>query len=375
MAHAYTPGLKVTERAVIRKQRRLPLAGEVLVEEGQPLRSSDVVARADLPGKVYPLNVGGQLNVLPEDLPHVMSKKEGDRVAKDEVIAETAGIFGLFKSRSKAPVAGFVESISRRTGQVMLREAPIPIEVDAYVDGRVVEVFPTEGVAVECEGVFVQGIFGLAGEVHGPIRMIAGPGERLNDSMITPELRGAIAVGGSLLGIDVYRAAVTAGLSAIVVGGMHYRDIKQILGYELGVAITGHEKLGTTVIVTEGFGEIAMARGTHTLLERHQGELAAANGATQIRAGVIRPEVIIPSLDRSAGASAEPDGPPEGIAVGSTIRVIRAPHFGRLATVVSLPVELREMESETMVRVLEARFDDGTEVVVPRSNVEMIERR
>ena len=31
MAHAYTPGLRVTRQAVIRKQRRLPLKGQVLV--------------------------------------------------------------------------------------------------------------------------------------------------------------------------------------------------------------------------------------------------------------------------------------------------------------------------------------------------------
>lgn len=371
MAHAYTPGLEVTPHAVIRKARRLPLSGEVTVTVGQTLSSRDVVARASLPGKVYPLNVGGQLNVLPEDLPSVMLKKEGDAVAKDEVIAQSAGIFGWFRSVSRAPVTGFVESISRRTGQVMLREAPIPIEVDAYVDGRVVELFPTEGALIECRGAFAQGIFGLSGEVHGPIRMIAAPGERLEARMFRPEFAGAIAVGGSLLGIAEYEAAREAGLAALVVGGMHYRDIRQILGYELGVAITGHEKLRTTVVVTEGFGEIAMAKGTHALLARLEGRLAAANGATQIRAGVIRPEVIVPDTD---GAGTAADAAPEEMVIteGSLIRVIRAPWFGRLATVVSLPVELQKMESETMVRVLRARFEDGTEAVLPRSNVERI---
>lgn len=372
MAHAYTPGLKVTEHAVIRKARRLPLSGDVMVAVGQTLTSRAVVARAELPGKVYPLNVGGQLNVLPEDLPSVMLKKEGDAVTKDEVIAQTAGIFGWFRSASRAPVTGFVESISKRTGQVMLREAPIPIEVDAYVDGTVVELFPTEGATIECHGAFAQGIFGLSGEVHGPIRILAKPDERLTTAMIRPELAGAIAVGGSLLGIAEYRAALEAGLAAIVVGGMHYRDIKEILGYELGVAITGHEKLGTTVVVTEGFGEIAMARGTHVLLGKLEGKQAAANGATQIRAGVIRPEVIVPA--DSPAARADADAGEMAITVGSLIRVIRAPWFGRLATVTTLPPELQRMESETMVRVLEARFEDGTTATLPRSNVERIEK-
>jgi hypothetical protein len=372
VAHAYTPGLKVTEHAVIRKQRRLPLAGEVMVTVGRTLGARDVVARAELPGKVYPINVGGQLNVLPEDLPSVMLKKEGDAVDKDEIIARTAGIFGWFRSTAKSPVRGFVESISRRTGQVMLREAPIPIEVDAYVEGTVVEIFPTEGATIECHGALAQGIFGLSGEVHGPVRMIAGPEERLTAAMIKPELKGAIAVGGSLLAIAEYRAALEAGVAALVVGGMHYRDIKEILGVELGVAITGHEKLGTTVVVTEGFGEIAMARGTHALLAKLEGKTAAANGATQIRAGVIRPEVVVPS--EPSAASKSPEVEEMSITTGSIVRVIRAPWFGRLATVVALPPELQKMESETMVRVLKARFEDGQEVTLPRSNVERIER-
>ena len=45
MAHAYTPGLKVTERAVIRKTRRLPILGEVMVENGQAVLPHTVVAR------------------------------------------------------------------------------------------------------------------------------------------------------------------------------------------------------------------------------------------------------------------------------------------------------------------------------------------
>jgi hypothetical protein len=36
-----------------------------------------------------------------------------------------------------APSAGTVESVSHVTGQVMFREPPVPIVIDAYVDGVV----------------------------------------------------------------------------------------------------------------------------------------------------------------------------------------------------------------------------------------------
>ena len=53
MGDAYTPGLTVTRSTVVRKTRRLPLAGEVLVKVGDRVAWSDVVARTQLPGKVH----------------------------------------------------------------------------------------------------------------------------------------------------------------------------------------------------------------------------------------------------------------------------------------------------------------------------------
>ena len=62
------------------------------------------------------------------------------------------------------------------------------------------------------------------------------------------------------------------------------------------------------------------------------------------------------------------------MAEGDALRVIRAPHFGRVARVRALIPELREVESGARVRVLEVEFEDGTPAVVPRANVELIER-
>ena len=56
------------------------------------------------------------------------------------------------------------------------------------------------------------------------------------------------------------------------------------------------------------------------------------------------------------------------------MRVIRDPDFGSLGQVIGLPNELQKMESETMVRVLSVKLDNGREVLLPRANVEMIER-
>lgn len=374
MAHSYTPGLKVTERTLVRKARRLPLKGTVTRQVGDKVLATDIVARTELPGKVYPINVAGILGVGPETLPSHMLKHQGERVEKDALSAQTPGILGFFKSEWHAPVTGTLESVSRVTGQVILQEDPIPVEVNAYINGEVIELLHDEGVVVEAEATFVQGIFGLGGEVYAPLRTVGrGPDDRLEPDRILPDMKGQILLGGAFCSLGAVRRAIELGVKGIITGGFHYADIKDLLGYEVGVAITGTEKLGLTLIVTEGFGAITMAKATYELLSKLEGRYAAINGATQIRAGVIRPEVIVTHdgpgiLDRAREQTLK------GTEPGDLIRVIRAPYFGRIGRVRSLPVELRKVASETHVRVMEVEFEDGSVVELPRANVEAIER-
>src|SRR5881628_2518418 len=167
MAHSYTPGLKVSAFTKLRRERKLPLPGEVLVSVGQRVTAETIVARTDLPGNVQTVNVANLLGVLPEDVEECLTKPPGSKVDKGEVFAESRSFFGLFRSKCHAPVRGTIESVSKVTGQVLLREEPIPVEVDAYVDGTIAEIHPKSGVTVETQGTFIQGIFGVGGRRAG----------------------------------------------------------------------------------------------------------------------------------------------------------------------------------------------------------------
>ncbi len=372
MAHAYTPGLRVTRQATVRKRRQLPLAGDVLVAQGETVRRDQVVARTDLPGNVTTLNLVNRLGVTPDELSAYMLKKEGDPVAAGEPIAQTRPFIKWFKTTVESPVSGTVESISPVTGQVMLREPPRPVQVRAYVDGAVVDVIPGEGVVIETRGAFLQGIFGIGGECWGDLHLaVSAPDEALSAEQIGPDCAGKIIVGGGLIVLEAVRQAQETGAVGVIGGGISDRDLRDLLGYDLGVAITGAEETGLTVIVTEGFGDIAMARKTFEILKDQNGKKASISGATQIRAGVMRPEIIIPNP--GGPAASETPEEQEGLTVGSLLRAIRAPYFGKIGRVSALPVELQKVESETRVRVLEVEFEDGARAVVPRANVELIE--
>lgn len=373
MAHAYTPGLKVLHETKINKERRLPLKGTVVVENGTTVQPDDIVAKTDLPGNVQMVNVANQLNIDADDVNDAMTVKVGSEVRKDDMIAETKGLFGMFKSNVTAPVDGTIEVISDTTGQVVIREAPIPVEIDAYMSGRIKEVIPEEGVVIESEGVFIQGIFGIGGESRGDLAVIVKDREEeITEELITSELAGKIVVGGSFISLKAYKKAIQMKVAGVVVGGFNYFDLEDILGYTLGVAITGSEDLATSLILTEGYGKIRMGSQTFDLLKEHHGKFTSVNGATQIRAGVIRPEIVIPLSGDELKGDHKDAYASEGIQAGSLVRVIRAPYFGRMGKVVDLPSELRKMESETMVRVAIIEID-GENIEIPRANLEMVE--
>ena len=172
MAHAYTPGLKVLDNTTVEKERRLPLKGEVLVEKGANVTPEKIIARTHLPGNVQMVNVANLLNVDAQDVPECMLVEIGKNIAEGDLLAETKGLFGLFKSEVKCPVNGVLESVSEVTGQIVIREAPIPVEVDAYMNGNVSDVMNKEGVVITSNAVFIQGIFGMGGENRGDLHVL-----------------------------------------------------------------------------------------------------------------------------------------------------------------------------------------------------------
>jgi hypothetical protein len=164
---------------------------------------------------------------------------------------------------------------------------------------------------------------------------------------------------------------LSAGTAGVVVGGIVDTELIEFVGHDIGVAITGHEDVPLALILTEGFGPIRMAQRTYNLLAELAGKKASINGATQIRAGVIRPEVVVPAEGEGAETGAEPAR--QMLEIGSDIRVIREPYFGVLGRVIALPPDPALIPSGSVARVLEAELEDGRRVTVPRANVEIVQ--
>lgn len=369
-AAAYTPGLKVKQQMTVRKTRQLPIDGDVLVNIGDTVNFNTIVSRGSVHGDPVSIDASTILGVEDEDLPLYIVKKIGDQIKKDEVVAQYIAYFGLVKNFVRSPIDGTFESVSDVTGNIVLRANPVAVEIDAYIPGKVVELLPRRGAVIETCAAYINGIFGIGGERHGKITIAAdSPDKILTPDIIASANKTDIVVGGSFAPTETIRKAIEVGVRGIVVGGVDQRDLVDILGQELGVAITGQEEIGVTLIITEGFGKMTMSQRTFNLLKEFNGYNASINGATQIRAGVLRPEIIIPQEP----VHVEEETSDKGLVPGTPVRIIRAPFFGKIGTIVSLPPELQEVQTRSKVRVAIVEIDKGERVMVPRANVEIIE--
>ena len=376
MAQAYTPALEVSQHTLVRKLRELPLPGSSLVKVGDRLQANTPVLETQLPGELDIVRVAQQLGFDPIDVLECLKVKVGDHVTEGQLICEVKSFFGLLSSKLQSPTTGEVEFFIDSNAHLGIRRPSIPLSVDAYIAGSVVEVDPEKSVTIESESALIQGIFGIGGEKQGEIFYLEDSANVVIEASDLKKhgsaLAGKVLIGGLQFSRGALAEAERLGVSAVVCGSIDSKGLADFLGFELGVSITGDEEVPFTLIITEGFGELAISSRVCKLAKRFHGQAASVNGATQVRAGALRPEIIIPLNDTQLQASAAKKIAARSLDLGTRIRIIRHPYFGAFGEVTELPHEPVQIPSGAWVRVLRAKLETGEEALVPRANVELV---
>lgn len=372
MTRSFAPGLAAHACTTVRKLRELPIQGKVLCKVGDEVTAEQVVAEAELQGEMRIVRASDELGLAPTELPRALKVKEGDSVSKDDMLAEISGLWGLFRQSVSSPLSGVIEFISTTTGHIGVRAPATKLELSAYISGRVVEVQEGRSALIESNGAYVQGIFGVGGERLGKLKILPiGQNETFEARHVPADAAGQILVGGKNVSYVAIKAAIKAHAVGIVTSSVDDGALRELLGYDIGVAITGDEQIPITLIITEGFGDLPLSNRVIDILKLHDGKVCSINGATQVRAGAIRPEIIIPLASPPAEISSHDEGD-GSLAVGRRIRCVRVPYFGELGTITELPTDPERIETGAWTRVLRATLDRGESVTVPRANVERI---
>ncbi len=364
----FVPSLKQASGVTLRIRRELPIPGEILVKEGQTVAPKDIVARAELAGEVLILRVAENLGIEPEAFIKGLKVKAGDKLSADDLICQHRGLFGLFNSKFSAPQQGTVDFISQSLGHIGFRLPSTLLEVNSYTGGKVVAIETNRAVEIETAATIIQGIFGVGGEKQGILNNLdVDPSKALSLSDLPAQLEGRIIVGGTLPDAAVLKALGEAKAAGLVVGGIDDVALADFLGFDLGLAITGNEKVPFPLIVTEGFGRLSISARVRDLLRPLQDQFACLNGTTQIRAGAIRPELIVPGAEQSGSAYRQIP-----FNKGSRVRLIRVPYFGMQGEIVDLPVQKQLLQNGVSAKVAAVKLDSGGVVTAPVANMEVL---
>jgi hypothetical protein len=120
-------------------------------------------------------------------------------------------------------------------------------------------------------------------------------------------------------------------------------------------------------MLTERFSPTMMRSSIWQEFSSLQGRYASMSGKTQIRAGLVRPEVVVceaewpkelPTSEVTSGA----------VQVGDLVRVLRSPYLDRIGRVMALPKERQVIATGSSVRVAEVLIDEEL-VTLPVANL------
>lgn len=395
----YMPGtMRRFQAAAPLKVSGKALRKQMLLQEGDPVNAGDAVAagyhfgerrvvtspyqgfiglvsrglgniyiREPIPvgsGEPQVLDVAAKLGIRPFLVGDCLRVIAGTAVVPGQVIATRRVDRKLLVVQSSE--YGKVTSIV--DGVVTIKPLHVSTDLAAHLAGRVVSVMPGQGVVVRAYAYLVQGQYGVGGETGGQLLIAGQANSTLTPADVSADWQDKVVVVGATASLETIRAAGEAGAKALVMAHLPLRTLRDYAGQEGTVGLTGDEDVPLTIVLTEGFSTAAISSRYYDTLQALAGRYAAVNGTTHIRAGVIRPEVVVceqawPSQPESMRVEA-----PE-VRPGMFVRVTREPNAGQIGRIINLPPERQQIATGSTVRVAEVALRQGNSIV-PVSNLE-----
>ena len=358
--------------------RRLAANSELKVRAGERIMADHVIAKSDAANRAIRVAVSDQLGIAPGDVTKHLLRPVGSSLAAGEALAKMRR--GLRNVVVATPAAGTLVAVDTMTGVALLAPGSAS-EIRALVAGDIEYVDANGTVSIRTVGTRLYGIVGIGMPVRGSISVAVGdPGQELQASSISKEMRGQIIVGGAFAGAAAMRKLMEVGAAGLITGGIVDRELVACFGmpaedrlapWRLGpsdVGIGDGMLAALSLMATEGFGRIPMHPQIFELLRESAGREAALIPTTRTGTNVARPQLIV--IDEAA---LDEDAPPAAasLAEGSSVRLVEAGRLGAYGTVKSLPKRRRRSDGQ-MIDVVDVECSDGRRREAAYHNIELI---
>jgi hypothetical protein len=337
---------------IIRK-RLLPVDGKVIAKLGQKVNSTDVVAETVVGRKHMIVDVAKLLHVSPRSVAGFLKIKKGQTVGKEEVIAESTGLFGR---EAKSPEGGRVVAIG--SGKLVLETGGTSFELVAGLPGVISEVIEERGVVIRSTGSVVQGLWGNGRLESGVmLSVMERPDEAVDANRLDVSIRGSIILGGYVENPAVIKNAMELPVRGLILASMSPSLLPLAMKAEF------------PIILIDGFGRRPMSSTAYKLLSTNIKRDVALSAEIYDRLNGTRPEVFIP-----LPVSQEPPElrEVETFAPGQVVRVINLIAPSQVGTLKQIFANPATLASGLKAKAAEVRLENGDEIIVPLTNLEVL---
>lgn len=346
------PVLHVQPLTIIRRVKRLPRPGSIMVRLTQKVKSLDVLAECEGEPRHVFLDLALGLGVPRDQVSRYLVREIGTRIEEGEIIAVREGIG---RRTVRAPGDGRIAAFAR--GRVLFRMAGKTIRLRAGMPGVVVETDGIREVLIETVGALVQASWGNGGQDYGVMRVVGDdPARPLHLGDMNINLRGAILVGGFCNEEQVLKQAIDISVRGLILGSMPAHLIPLV------------ETLPYPVILTEGFGERAMNEIAYNLLTTSAGREVSIDARPVESFRYHKPEVIIPL------AASNRANMPEAVInlePGVRVRIVRTPLAGAVGVIEEIMKHTITYPSGVRATSARVNLADNRSHTVPLANLEV----
>ncbi|PWH17028.1 MAG: hypothetical protein DDG58_08890 [Ardenticatenia bacterium] len=360
------PVVRCEAWARVRVERGLPATAEVLVREGEPVRATQVIARAPngRSHRVHIVDVAGTLDLPGREVSSAMVKQRGERVHVGELLAARRSVLPFAYRACRSPVDGQLRMVWYGWAVIeMDADEGDVLEITAQVDGSVVAVVPGSYVTIETEAAWIEGVCGTAGEAYGMLQVVRQPSATPWMPEELPEdVAGAIWVVDGSVSRPALEQAAAMGVKGLIAAG---------------ISVTASEVATLPVMATEGYGVQRMAPERLRLFQELEGCYATLIVPSEHTPpwSRRRPVVIVPRASPS-----HPEDDPQSalrlrrpLCPGDRVRVVRAPRAGQWGVVAA---EMGDRQIATpsgaIAAGVEVRFSAHDVAWLPYLNLERI---
>lgn len=186
-----------------------------------------------------------------------------------------------------APATGSVTDIDIKKGTITIHYNKKALKHYAGITGEVINILPAREVDIKYSGTKMQGIVGFGSQAMGKLQY------HENINQIKAPQSDTILVIKEQVDLKGLKKIAELGYKGLVAPSIHYRQLTAFTGEDIGVALTGNENIPFPIVITQGFGNFPMPEEYCRFFQQKIGSHIFIDGHTQIRAGVIRPQIII----------------------------------------------------------------------------------